>query len=86
MKVIINFIVRTLYLLNFLNRIHFITIDFISIQNRLSAYDLCHDIDVKDTPFVALAIELDANSWSSDKKLKNGLKDKGFTRLFSISK
>jgi len=49
-----------------------------------TAFELCHDVDEKDTPFVALAIELDAVLWSGDKELREGLIKKGFDRFLII--
>jgi len=56
--------------------------DLISEQNRISAYGLCKDIDESDTPHVALTLELNGWLWTGDKKLKEGLKRKGFDRFF----
>jgi predicted nucleic acid-binding protein len=53
------------------------------VQNRQKAFDLCRSVDVKDTIFVALTLELDAVLWTGDKKLKQSLLEKGFTRLFT---
>ena len=39
-------------------------------------------MDLKDTPFVALALHLDAHLWTDDKELKTGLRAKGFDRFF----
>jgi putative PIN family toxin of toxin-antitoxin system len=63
-------------------KIHFIQVDFISVENRQIAYDLCKDKDIKDTLFVALSLELDAKLWTGDKKLKTYLIQKGFSALF----
>ena len=70
------------YLMPVLQRIHFINEEIISLDNRMIAYELCKNVDKNDTPFVALALELDAYLWSSDKKLIKGLKKKGFDRFF----
>jgi len=43
------------------------------------------DIDEKDTLFVALSIEFDAEFWTKDDILKNGLKQKGFDKFFDDS-
>ncbi|MDJ1184724.1 PIN domain-containing protein [Roseofilum casamattae] len=56
--------------------------DLISEHNRINAYRLCQDIDESDTPHVALALELNGRLWTGDKKLKEGLKRKGFDRFF----
>lgn len=70
------------YLVSILQKIHFVNEEIISVENSMFAYDLCKDIDEKDTPFVALALELDAYLWSGDKKLKTGLQKKGFQKIF----
>jgi predicted nucleic acid-binding protein len=54
----------------------------IALENRRAALALCREIDETDTPHVALALELDALLWTGDKKLKDGLSKKGFTRFF----
>ena len=51
--------------------------------NRKKAYEMCKDIDEADTPFVALALELDIPLWSGDKKLAKGLKDKKFDKILT---
>ncbi len=43
---------------------------------------LCSGIDEKDTPFIALAIHLNAHLWTEDGELKNGLRAKGFNLFF----
>jgi len=48
------------------------------VIDRQKAYDLCFDVDIKDTPFVSLSIDLAIPLWTGDKKLKDGLKQKGF--------
>ncbi len=48
----------------------------------LEAYRLCKDVDEKDVPFVALALELDCELWTADQPLKDGLITKGFNRFF----
>lgn len=44
---------------NILQKIHFVNNDFISNLSYFKAFHLCKDVDEKDIPFVALAIELD---------------------------
>ena len=46
-----------IFLNGLLNKIHFINTDFISLKNKQLAYELCCDIDQKDTPFVALTLD-----------------------------
>ncbi|MBI4670770.1 MAG: DNA-binding protein [Chloroflexi bacterium] len=73
-------ILRLLYII--LRRINVYKESLIRFENRQKAFELCKDIDEKDTPHVALALELDALLWTGDKKLKNALKKKGFTQFF----
>ena len=72
-----------LYFNGIIERIKFIPTDFIGLESRQKAYDLCHDIDVKDTPFVALSIDFDIPLWTGDKKLKDGLRLKGFNDFYN---
>ena len=65
-----------------MERISFLPIEIISLESRQKGYDFCKDIDLKDTPFVSLAIELQAMFWTGDKKLKKGLTEKGFKSFF----
>ena len=60
----------------------FVDTEEISPAHRTEAYELCRDIDPKDTPFVALAIHLRALLWSYDKELREGLSPKGFTTFY----
>jgi predicted nucleic acid-binding protein len=53
----------------------------ISSESFARAYDLCRDIDEKDTPFLALSIELDISLWTNDKILLDGLRDKGYSNI-----
>lgn len=69
------------YLRKILENIQFISGKIISKENRLMAFSLCKDIDDKDSPFIALAIEIDAYVWTGDKKLKKGLEERGFSKF-----
>lgn len=71
-----------LYLQMILEKIYFVQTDLITDENRQKAYHLCKDIDEKDTIFVALSLELTAQLWTGDKKLKNHLSKSGFSMLF----
>jgi predicted nucleic acid-binding protein len=72
-----------LYFNGIIEHITFIPTDFIGNDSRQKAYDLCKDIDVKDTPFIALAIDLDIPIWTGDKKLKEGLIAKGYQNFYN---
>jgi predicted nucleic acid-binding protein len=39
-------------------------------------------VDINDIPFIALSVELKIPLWTGDKKLKEGLKLKGFNGFF----
>jgi predicted nucleic acid-binding protein len=65
-----------------LKPIHFFDDDLITSENLRRAYELCQDIDEKDTVFLALVLELEALFWTGDKKLKQGLTPKGFQSFF----
>jgi predicted nucleic acid-binding protein len=72
-----------LYFNGIIEQIKFIPTDFIGLKSRQKAYDLCHDVDIKDTPFVALSIEFGIPLWTGDKKLKDGLNKKGFRDFYN---
>ena len=65
-----------------LHKIKFINEESIMLGNFVEAYRLCGDIDEKDTPFVALTLELEGELWTMDEILKTGLRKKGFDSFF----
>ena len=64
-----------------LKRINFVSESFISKKSLKTAVDLCKDIDIKDTLFVALSLDLEGYLWTGDKELVDGLKRKGFNKV-----
>lgn len=64
------------------DRIHFVDAFSVSDMSKKSAFALCCDVDEKDTPMVALTIDTGGMLWTGDKKLKAGLRKKGFNRFF----
>lgn len=66
-----------------LNAIQFVSEELISEDSWSTAYHLTKDIDEDDTPFVALAIQMNAKLWSGDKKLTNGLISKQSELIFT---
>ncbi len=59
---------------NIFSKIHFIPEEFIPKEIYNKAYNLCKNIDESDTPFIALAIFLNAKLLTGDMKLANKLK------------
>lgn len=70
------------FLEKIIQSVHFINDELIATENWIEAYKLCQDIDPKDTPFVALTLEVDGELWTGDLALKNGLQKKGFLKFF----
>ena len=62
--------------------LEFIDAAAIPLGTWMHARRLCDGVDLKDTPFVALALHLDAKLWTLDEELKRGLRTKGFDRFF----
>lgn len=75
-------------MLDFLHRIltniRFVDEQLISINSYSRAYRYCHETDIKDLPFLALAIELEGSLWTSDKKLIEGVSSKGFVDFYTV--
>jgi len=65
-----------------LARVHFVDEAIIPLGTWLEARRLCCEIDVKDTPFVALTIHLNARLWTEDQELKSGLRERKFGLFF----
>ncbi len=57
--------------------------DLITEEQWFEARGLCKDID--ETPHIALTLELNGLLWTGDKKLKDGLKEKGFNKFFELN-
>ena len=62
--------------------IQFVAESAIPIGDSIEARRLCAGIDEKDTPFIAMAIHLNARLWTADDELKNGLRAKSFNLFF----
>ena len=73
------------YLNTLLQHITFVNEDTVSIGSYLEAYRLCKDVDEKDVPFVALAIELSCLLWTRDQPIIDGLISKGFNAFFDLN-
>lgn len=56
--------------------------DFFISENSLNtAIELCKDVDIKDSVYIALSIEMNYPLLTRDKELKLGLKEKGFEKI-----
>lgn len=56
--------------------------DLIAKEYWNEAWGWCRDVDETDTPHVALTLALEGLLWSGDRRLREGLEAKGFTRFF----
>jgi predicted nucleic acid-binding protein len=56
----------------------------ISDEAILKAIELTKDIDIKDSSYIALAIELDCVLLTRDKPLIKGVKKKGFRKIMTF--
>jgi predicted nucleic acid-binding protein len=65
-----------------LARIDFVEEGSIPIGTWMEARRLCRDVDLKDTPFIAMTLHLDGRLWTGDEALKTALRAKGFNRFF----
>lgn len=66
-----------------LARVHFVEDGSIPIGTWMEARRLCRDVDIKDTPFIALTLHLDGRLWTADEELKAGLRARNFDRFFA---
>ncbi|KAB5484212.1 PIN domain-containing protein [Flagellimonas hadalis] len=74
----IKFLKRTVF-----NHIDFIDPEIIRPESWEKGFDLVKDIDENDTPFVALCLDINGSLWTGDKKLSNGLKQKGIDWIWT---
>ncbi|TAE07675.1 MAG: PIN domain-containing protein [Bacteroidetes bacterium] len=56
----------------------------LSDEAKQKAYDLCLGIDLKDAPYVALAIQMNIPLLTRDKVLLNGLQKKKFKNILFL--
>ena len=68
----VKFLKRTLF-----HHIEFIDPEIVQQESWTKGFEMTSDVDEKDTPFVALAIDLEGSLWTGDKKLIMELRSKG---------
>lgn len=73
-------VIRVFYII--LRRVIISKEELIDQSVRQKAYKLCSDIDEADSPHVALTLKLGDLLWTGDRKLKKGLRKKGFNAFF----
>jgi predicted nucleic acid-binding protein len=65
------------------HKIIFIDESLVAEEWILKAEELLFDIDIDDAPFLALALQMDCKIWTGDKKLREGLLQKGFNAVLN---
>jgi predicted nucleic acid-binding protein len=66
-----------------LSRVTFVEEGLIPIGTWIEGRRLCTDVDLKDAPFVTLALHVDGLLWTADASLQTGLRAKAFDRFFT---
>lgn len=56
----------------------------LSESSLAAAYEICREIDEKDTVYVAAAMQLDLTLITSDKRLYSGLKKHNFSQVMLL--
>lgn len=66
-------------------KISFFNEEIIPAETWLFAENLVNDIDIDDIDFIAINEFLEANLWTGDKALYNGLRGKAYNRVLSTN-
>jgi len=66
-----------------LSRVTFVEEGLIPIGTWMEGRRLCTGVDLKDAPFVTLALYIDGLLWTADTSLETGLRAKAFDRFFA---
>ena len=72
------------FVLRLLHNVTVIPNLLLSHASLTHAHDLCHEIDEKDTVYLAAALELNLTLITSDKRLYAGLKARNFSRVMLL--
>ncbi len=66
-----------------LRRLHLFREEQIDPELWSRAHALCREVDVTDTPHVALTLQIGGLLWTGDRTLREGLEARGFTSFFA---
>lgn len=69
------------FVLDVFSRLTIVPNLLVTTQSYYQAFLLCRDIDPKDTPHVALSLQLNIPLLTRDKPLTEGLRQQGFTNI-----
>lgn len=72
------------FVLRLLNKVTVIPNLLLSQASLTRAYELCQEIDEKDTVYIATALEFNLTLITSDKRLYNGLKARDFSQVMLL--
>ncbi len=67
------------------SKINFINEELIPENTWIETEKLVEDVDIDDADFLALTKHLDGFLWTGDKELYNGLKRKGFEKVYNTT-
>lgn len=73
------------YTLGIFDRLTVVPNLVVSTQSYLQAFHFCRDIDEKDTPYLALAIEFGIDLLTNDLELVEGLRRKDYTKVIALN-
>jgi len=74
-----------IFFIEITKKIRIIDEEYLPFEIKKKAYNLCKDVDLKDTSFIALSLYLDAPLLTGDKKLIKHLKSKNFDKILELS-
>jgi len=65
-----------------LNQLSFVHEADVPMGTWIEAFRLCKEIDVNDTPYIALTLHMAGRFWTEDNELKTALRRRNFDRFF----
>ncbi len=69
------------YVVNIFSGIGILPSLILSLDSKQKAYNLCEKVDIKDMPYIALAIEMDKPLLTNDKVLFEGLQKQKYKQI-----